>query len=110
MYAFAQVGVSLPHSSYAMWNYGVPVSVDQLEPGDIVFFDGLGHVGIYIGGGEYVDAPYTGVDVRIDESLPAPISSPARAASSRWKRSPRREGESRASSALHFLFEMTEPD
>jgi peptidoglycan DL-endopeptidase CwlO len=66
MYAFAQVGVSLPHSSYAMWNYGVPVSIDQLEPGDIVFFDGLGHVGLYIGGGQYIDAPYTGVDVRID--------------------------------------------
>jgi cell wall-associated NlpC family hydrolase len=66
MYSFAQVGVSLPHSSYAMWNYGVPVSPDQLEPGDILFFDGLGHVGIYVGGGQFIDAPYTGVDVRID--------------------------------------------
>jgi cell wall-associated NlpC family hydrolase len=66
MYSFAQVGVSLPHSSYAMWNYGVPVSIDQLQPGDIVFFDGLGHVGLYIGGGQYINAPYTGVDVRID--------------------------------------------
>jgi peptidoglycan DL-endopeptidase CwlO len=66
MYAYAQLGVSLPHSSYAMWNYGVPVPFDQLAPGDILFFDGLGHVGIYVGGGQYVDAPYTGVDVRID--------------------------------------------
>jgi cell wall-associated NlpC family hydrolase len=31
-----------------MWNVGVPVSRDQLEPGDLVFFDGLGHVGMYI--------------------------------------------------------------
>ncbi len=66
MYAYAQLGVSLPHSSYAMWNYGVSVPEGQLEPGDLVFFDGLGHVGLYVGGGDYVDAPYTGVDVRID--------------------------------------------
>jgi peptidoglycan DL-endopeptidase CwlO len=66
MYSFDQFGVSLPHSSYAMWNYGVSVPFDQLEPGDMVFFDGLGHVGLYIGGGEFVDAPYTGVDVRVD--------------------------------------------
>jgi peptidoglycan DL-endopeptidase CwlO len=66
MYSFAQLGVQLPHSSYAMWNYGVPVPSDQLQPGDLVFFDSLGHVGLYIGGGEYVDAPYTGAFVRVD--------------------------------------------
>ena len=66
MYSFAQLGVSLPHSSYAMWNYGVPVPYDQLQPGDLVFFDGLGHVGLYIGGGEFVNAPYTGAFVRVD--------------------------------------------
>ena len=60
MYAYSQVGISLPHSSYAMWNYGVPVPRDQLQPGDLVFFDGLGHVGMYIGGGEFVNAPHTG--------------------------------------------------
>jgi peptidoglycan DL-endopeptidase CwlO len=66
MYAYQQVGVSLPHSSYAMWNYGVPVSPSQLEAGDILFFDGLGHVGIYIGGGEFVHAPNTGDVVRVE--------------------------------------------
>ena len=65
MWAFAQVGVSLPHSSYAMYGYGVPVSRDQLEPGDIVFFDGLGHVGLYIGGDQFVHAPHTGDVVKI---------------------------------------------
>ncbi len=65
MWAYAQVGVSLPHSSYAQWNYGVPVSVDELEPGDLVFFDGLGHVGIYIGGGQFIEAPHTGAFVQI---------------------------------------------
>jgi cell wall-associated NlpC family hydrolase len=65
MWAFAQVGVSLPHSSYAMWGYGVPVSVDELEPGDLVFFDGLGHVGLYIGGGQFIEAPHSGAFVQI---------------------------------------------
>ena len=65
MWAFAQVGVALPHSSYAQYGYGVPVSRDQLEPGDLVFFDGLGHVGIYIGGDQFVHAPHTGDVVKI---------------------------------------------
>jgi cell wall-associated NlpC family hydrolase len=65
MWAYAQVGVSLPHSSYAQYGYGVPVSKDQLQPGDLVFFDGLGHVGIYIGGGQFVHAPHTGDVVKI---------------------------------------------
>jgi peptidoglycan DL-endopeptidase CwlO len=65
MYAYAQVGVSLPHSSYAQYGMGVPVSRDQLEPGDLVFFDGLGHVGIYIGGGMFVHAPHTGTVVQV---------------------------------------------
>jgi cell wall-associated NlpC family hydrolase len=66
MYAFAQIGVGLPHSSYAMANMGSYVPYDQLQPGDLVFFDGNGHVGMYIGGGEYVNAPYTGAVVRVD--------------------------------------------
>ena len=65
MYAYSQVGVSLPHSSYAMWGDGVPVPRDQLQPGDLVFFDGLGHVGLYIGGGEFVHAPHTGTVVQV---------------------------------------------
>jgi cell wall-associated NlpC family hydrolase len=65
MWAYAQVGVALPHSSYAQYNYGVPVSEDELQPGDLVFFDGLGHVGIYIGGGQFVHAPHTGDVVKI---------------------------------------------
>jgi cell wall-associated NlpC family hydrolase len=65
MYVFSQVGVSLPHSSYAQYGMGSPVSRDQLQPGDLVFFDGLGHVGIYVGGGSFIHAPHTGDDVRI---------------------------------------------
>ena len=65
MYSYGQMGVSLPHSSYAMWGVGTPVPRDQLQPGDLVFFNGLGHVGIYIGGGEYVHAPHTGTTVQV---------------------------------------------
>jgi cell wall-associated NlpC family hydrolase len=64
-YVYAQLGVNLPHSSYSQYGYGVAVSKDQLEPGDLVFFDGLGHVGIYIGGGQFVHAPHTGDVVKI---------------------------------------------
>ena len=65
MYAYSQVGVSLPHSSYAQYGYGSPVSRSELEPGDLVFFDGLGHVGIYVGGGNFIHAPHTGDVVKI---------------------------------------------
>jgi cell wall-associated NlpC family hydrolase len=66
MYVFAQVGVSLPHSSYAQFGMGTPVSMSQLQPGDLVFFAGLGHVGIYIGNNEFIHAPHTGAVVTID--------------------------------------------
>jgi len=65
-YVYAQLGVSLPHYTGAQWQMGVPVAENDLEPGDLVFFDGLGHVGIYIGGGEFIDAPETGEVVRIE--------------------------------------------
>jgi cell wall-associated NlpC family hydrolase len=66
MYVYAQVGVSLPHYTGAQWLAGVPVSRSDLQPGDLVFFDGLGHVGIYIGGNEFIHAPHTGDVVKID--------------------------------------------
>jgi cell wall-associated NlpC family hydrolase len=65
MYVYAQVGVSLPHNAAAQFGYGTPVSRDQLQPGDLVFFDGLGHAGIYIGGGQFIHAPHTGDVVKI---------------------------------------------
>lgn len=65
MYCYAQVGVRLPHSSYMQARCGVPVSYAELAPGDLVFFHGYGHVGMYIGGGQYIHAPRTGDVVRI---------------------------------------------
>ena len=64
MYVYAQLGISLPHYTVAQWNATDPIS--SPAPGDLVFFNGLGHVGIYIGGGRFVDAPHTGSVVRID--------------------------------------------
>jgi cell wall-associated NlpC family hydrolase len=76
-YVYAQVGVSLPHSTYAQWAYqpAASVSRSQLEPGDLVFFYGLGHVGIYVGGGNFIHAPHTGSTVRIDSLNGAGYSS-----------------------------------
>jgi cell wall-associated NlpC family hydrolase len=65
MYVFGQVGVSLPHGSAAQYGYGVPVARSQLQPGDLVFFYNLGHVGIYVGGGNFIHAPHTGDVVKI---------------------------------------------
>ncbi len=65
MYCYAQVGVSLPHSSYMQSRCGTPVSYADLQQGDLVFFHGYGHVGMYIGGGQYIHAPHTGDVVRI---------------------------------------------
>jgi cell wall-associated NlpC family hydrolase len=66
MYVYGRLGISLPHYTVAQWNATVPISQSQMQPGDLVFFDGLGHVGIYIGNGQFVDAPHTGSVVRID--------------------------------------------
>ena len=65
MYVFAQVGVSLPHNAAMQYSYGSPVSRENLQPGDLVFFHGLGHVGLYIGGNQFIHAPHTGDVVKI---------------------------------------------
>ena len=65
MYAYAQVGVYLPHNAAMQYGMGHPVAQSQLEPGDLVFFNALSHVGMYIGGGRFVHAPHTGDVVKI---------------------------------------------
>lgn len=75
MYVFAQIGVSLPHYAAAQYGLGRPVSRSELAPGDLVFFRGLGHMGMYIGGGSFIHAPRTGDVVKISS-----ISEPYRVA------------------------------
>lgn len=65
MYVYAQIGVSLPHYTGDQWQMGIAVSRDELQPGDLVFFDGLGHEGIYIGANQFIHAPHTGDVVKI---------------------------------------------
>jgi peptidoglycan DL-endopeptidase CwlO len=65
MYVYGKLGVPLPHSSWMLWEEGRAVSRAQLRPGDVLFFAGLSHVGIYVGHGRFVHAPHTGDVVRI---------------------------------------------
>ena len=71
MYVWAKAGVYLGHYTGDQWNEGTHISRGNVQPGDLVFFAyntsspaTIHHVGIYVGGGEMIDAPYTGVDVR----------------------------------------------
>jgi peptidoglycan DL-endopeptidase CwlO len=65
-YVYATLGITLAHSTYAQWDAGIHIPRSDLQPGDLVFFDGIGHVGIYIGGGRFIHAPHTGTVVSID--------------------------------------------
>lgn len=70
VWAYAQLGVSLPHYTGWLWNSGVHVSRSQLQPGDLVFFfAGIDHVGIYVGNGFMLDAPTYGIPVGIHRML-----------------------------------------
>ena len=64
-WAYGRVGVELPHNSNALYVVGRAVSRTRLETGDVLFFTGLGHVGLYLGGGRMVHAPYSGTSVEI---------------------------------------------
>ena len=64
-YVYGKLGVDLPHNAAAQYAYGRPVSRSQLRPGDLVFFHGLGHVGLYIGRGRIIHSPQSGERVEI---------------------------------------------
>jgi murein DD-endopeptidase len=59
-WAYGRLGIALPHSSYALYGQGRRVSRARLRAGDLLFFSGLGHVGLYVGRGRMVHAPYSG--------------------------------------------------
>ena len=65
MYVYGKLGIALPHSSSMLWEEGRAVTRRELEPGDVVFFNGLSHVGIYIGGGRFVHSPHSGDVVKV---------------------------------------------
>ncbi|GAA2105273.1 transglycosylase TgdA [Streptomyces albiaxialis] len=76
--AYEEVGIDLPRVANDQWNSGPHPKRSELLPGDLVFFGtdlddprSIDHVGIYVGGGHMIDAPYTGAKIRFD-----PIDSP----------------------------------
>jgi cell wall-associated NlpC family hydrolase len=67
VWAYGQLGIPLPHFTGSLWNEGMHISESDLQPGDLVFFNGsssLDHVGFYVGDGIMLDAPHTGAVVR----------------------------------------------
>lgn len=64
-WAYGRVGIDVPHSSFALYDVGRRVSVSKIAPGDILFFSGLGHVGLYVGNGRMVHSPETGRTVEV---------------------------------------------
>jgi cell wall-associated NlpC family hydrolase len=69
MYVYAQLGISLTHYTGSQFYEGAHIPPSQLQPGDLLFFEpsarGPQHEGIYIGGGEFIQAPHTGDVVKI---------------------------------------------
>jgi cell wall-associated NlpC family hydrolase len=63
-YVYAKVGIDLPHYAAGQYGHGRRISRGSLRPGDLVFFSGLGHVGIYAGSGKFIHAPRSGTTVR----------------------------------------------
>ena len=63
-YVYGKVGIPLPHYTVSLYGRGRAVPRSRLRPGDLVFFSGLHHVGIYAGGGKYIHAPRAGTTVR----------------------------------------------
>jgi cell wall-associated NlpC family hydrolase len=89
-WAYAQIGISLPRTTGQQVSVGVPVAVDELRPGDLVFSRSVrrggqvvdrGHVAIYAGGGQVVVAPSTGDVVTVRTIDPASVQTARRVAS-----------------------------
>jgi cell wall-associated NlpC family hydrolase len=64
-WAYGQLGIGLPHSSYALYDLGRDIPRAELKRGDLLFFSGLGHVGLYVGRGRMVHAPQSGRHVEV---------------------------------------------
>ena len=61
--AWASAGVSIPRVTYDQWAALPHVSASSIQPGDLLFYEGEGHVAMYVGDGYMIDAPQTGLDV-----------------------------------------------
>src|SRR5580704_13994468 len=61
--AWAAAGVAIPRDTYEQWAALPHISSSAIQPGDLLYYDGVGHVAIYVGDGYIIDAPQTGLDV-----------------------------------------------
>ena len=61
--AWAAAGVSIPRDTYEQWAALPHIAASAIQPGDLLYYDGIGHVAIYVGDGYIIDAPQTGLDV-----------------------------------------------
>ncbi|MGW1227644.1 NlpC/P60 family protein [Streptomyces sp. NPDC001478] len=66
MWAYAQAGANITRTTYTQINQGTRIGQSQLKPGDLVFFNGNSHVGLYAGNGTVLHAPYSGAYVRYE--------------------------------------------
>jgi cell wall-associated NlpC family hydrolase len=76
MWAYGQVGVQVDHWTGDQWNEGAHISLAELRPGDLLFFatdtsdpNTIHHVGMYVGSGQMIEAPYTGANVRYSDAF-----------------------------------------
>jgi cell wall-associated NlpC family hydrolase len=65
-YVYAHFGLALPHYTVSQFHLGRRVARRALKPGDLVFFNGLGHVGLYVGHGKFIHAPHSGTRVQVE--------------------------------------------
>ncbi len=65
-FVYERVGIELPHNAASQYSLGRAVGRSHLRPGDLVFFRGLGHVGLYVGRGRMIHAPQSGERVEIE--------------------------------------------
>lgn len=66
-WGFNKANINIGRSTYDQINSGVEVSLDNIQPGDLLFYSSLGHVGMYIGNGQWIESPNTGKKVRITD-------------------------------------------
>jgi cell wall-associated NlpC family hydrolase len=66
-FVYAAAGIALPHNAAAQYDTVRHVAMKDIRPGDLVFYGhgGIGHVGLYVGGGKMIHAPYTGTNVQV---------------------------------------------
>jgi cell wall-associated NlpC family hydrolase len=62
--AWAAAGITIPRDTFEQWAALPHIALSTIQPGDLLYFDGIGHVAIYVGNNEIIDAPQTGMDVQ----------------------------------------------